>query len=234
MGWERANSNREAQIAMRRNVHRIDFDACPVYDISDTVGADLPPETQGNWTAQINTNNDNSAVANTIFGIAKKSLEANGIQVTHNPATAGEAGWNRRGQINVSSDVTGTYAASTIFKEWAGDLLHQENGKFYDKTLKYFEEKGQLNSAQMQQVKIVQESAVAATICNHFGLPTDEHPTYMALLKAQGGLDSTQLIKENVSTISAVSSYIVKEIRKHENELNAVTTQGAATQQPQQ
>lgn len=230
----RPNPQVDADIQMRKNVIDIKFAACPVYDISNTTGADIPPETeQGNWTGEINTNNDNSELANAVFSIAKKSLESNGIQVTQNPATAGEAGWSRRGQINVSSDVTGTYAVSTILKEWAGDLLHQEGGKFYDKTLKYFEDKGDLTPAHIQQIQKVQESTVAAAIFKYFNLPTDEHPTYMALLKAQGGLDSNQLINENVSTITAVSNYIIKELNKHEDELNAVAGQPAEAQPEQ-
>lgn len=240
----------EKQMKKRQAFHRINFEPCPVFDISDTVivderKANRAMETSSDWVGQVNTNNDNSAVATTVFEIAKRSLIANGIQVTQNPSTAGEASWSRRGQINVSDDVTGTYAVSTILKEWAGDLLHQEGGEFYSQSRKYLEDKGNLSQAHIMQIERVQESTVAAAISNHLGLPTNEHPTYMALLKAQGGLDSGQLIKENVSTITAVSNYILKELKRHEGELNAAAgdgqqaqpqpAQGAAVgQQPQQ
>jgi len=248
-GWMDADPRYEAGMKKRQAFHRVAFASCPVYDISDTVVVDerkanRPMETSANWIGTVNTNNDNSAVANAVFEIAKRSLIANGIHVTQNPSTAGEAGWSRRGQINVSSDVTGTYAVSTILKEWAGDLLHQEGGKFHDKTKEYLDAKGNLTAAHILQIQRVQESAVAAAISNHLGLPTNEHPTYMALLKAQGGLDSGQLIRENITTIASVSNYILKELRRHEGELNAAAgatgggtqtdAQGAAVGQQQQ
>jgi len=227
----------ERGMKLRQAFHRVKFDPCAVYDISDTVIvnerlANRPMATQSNWITQINTNNDNSAIANKIFEIAKRSLIANGIQVTQNPATGAEASWSTSSQINVSSNVTGTYAVSTILKEWAGKLLHHEGGEFYDNTLKYFEEKGNLSAANMMQIQRVQESTAAAAICNNLGLPTNEHPTYMALLKAQGGLDSGQLIKENVSTITAVCNYILKELKRHEGEIDAVAGEGGADAQP--
>jgi len=220
----------EELIKMRKNITRTAFAACPVYDISATEGRELPNMNRGSWTAEINNQNDNSAVANKVFEIAKKSLEANGIQVTQNPALAGEAGWSRRGQINVSSDVTGTYAVSTIIKEWAGDLLHQEGGKFYDNTLDYFEQKGELEPAHIEQIEKVREAAVAATICEFMGLPTKDQPKYMAQLRTHGGLDSAQLIRENISTLTAVSNYILKELKAHGRELNDAA--GIAPQQP--
>lgn len=234
-GRRRANPARERANTMRRQQSKpTTFDPCAVYAYENTTGSDLPAEQQGEWTGTVNTNNDNSAVANTIFEIAKMSLRANGITVTQDPSTAGEAGWSRRGQYNVSQDVTGTYAVSTIVKEWAGDLLHQAGGKFYDKTQEYLQAKGTATPAELQQIKKVQESTVAAAVSNHFGLPTDEHPTYMALLKAQGGLDSKQLIDENVTTISAVSSYIVREIKKYEQTLNRVAAEANPPEQAEQ
>ena len=240
-GWIQPNPRYEKEMRLRKTWvnYPMEFASCAVFDISDTVIfdeelANKSMETQGSWVGQINTHNDNSAIANKVFEIAKKSLIANGIQVTQNPATAKEASWSRRGQINVSSDVTGTYAVSTILKEWAGDLLHQEGGQFYSKSKKYLEDKGDLTPAHILQIERVQESTVAAAICKHLRLPTTEHPTYMALLKAQDGLDSGQLIRENITTIAAVSNYIIRELQKYEGELNAVAGEGEAQPNAQQ
>jgi len=207
--------NKMDAIRNRKNVKFIGFKPCIVYDIANTTGDPVVDEPA--WKGS----NDQRADAIALFSIAKKSLESMGIRVTQDPSTAGENGWSRKGQINVSSDASGSGAASTIFHEWAHDLLHQKDGMFYNKAQKYFEEKGQLNYAQIKQIKEIQSETVSATLCKHYGLPTDHQPTYMALWQAQGGLNSKQLIKENISTISAVSNFIIKQIEKYDDEFQA-------------
>jgi len=204
--------NKMDAISTRKDIKHIGFKPCVVFDIADTTGDPIPDEPL--WKGS----NDERADAIALFSIAKKSLESMGIRVTQDPATAGEGGWSRKGQINVSADASGSGAASTIFHEWSHDMLHQKGGRFYEKAQKYFEAKGELNYTQIKQIKEVQAETVSATLCKHFGLPADHHPTYMALWQAQGGLNSKQLIKENISTISTVCNFILKQVDKYDNE----------------
>jgi len=233
MGSRQPNQNRDNLIQIRTDAlgKYTTYDLCGVYDIANTEGADLPPESDSQWNSEINVNNDNSAIANELFRIAVVSLRGDGISVTQNPATAGEAGWSRGNQINISPDVTGTYALSTIIKQWAGALLTKPGGLFYSKLVKYFEDKGELTPANIEQIKRVEESTVAAAVCAHYNLPTDEAPKRNHLLAAQGGLSSQEVIRENVTTISKVSSHIVNEIDRHKKELDAVAAQAQPEQQ---
>ncbi len=217
--------NKMDAINNRRAIKHIGFKPCIVYDVANTTGDPIQDEPV--WKGS----NDQRADAMALFSIAKKSLENMGIRVTQDPSTAGENGWSRKGQINVSADATGSGAASTIFHEWAHDMLHQKGGMFYERAQKYFEDKGQLNYAQIKQIKEIQAETVSATLCKHFGLPTDHQPTYMALWQAQGGLNSKQLIKENISTITSVCNFILKQIDKYENEFQSAR---ANMNQPQQ
>ncbi len=225
-GYERPNPAKMREIETRRKIVKVEFGACGVYDYSNTTGRPLPVEPELNFNSD--DANDNRADATALFNIAKKSLEKNGITVTQDPSMGGEAGWRNSGQINVSSNVTGTYAASTILTQWAHELLHQPNGKFYSKTTKYFEEKGSLSPAQMKQIKDVQAKTVAAVICKHYDIPTNQHPTEMQLLKTLGGLDSRQIIGENYTVISSVCNHIIKEIKENEGEIQAARTQQPA------
>lgn len=231
-----ADTARDKLIKIRRDAmgKNTTFDPCVVYDVANTKGRPLAPEGQSQWNADINVNNDNSAVANQLFQIAVKSLQMQGIRVTQNPSTAGEAGWSRGGQINISPDVSGTYALSTIIKQWASALLTKPGGQFYSKLVKYFEDKGELTPANIEQIKRVEESTVAAAVCGYFGLPTDEAPRRNDLLAAQGGLSSEEVIRENVSTISTVSTHIIKAIKQNEQQLNAVAAEPQEQTPPQQ
>lgn len=157
-----------------------------------------------------------------------------GMRVTQDPATAGEAGWSRKGQINVSQNATGSGAASTIFHEWAHDLLHQSGGKFYNKALDYFQKKGDLNFAMIKQIKEIQAETVSAVLCKHYGLSVEHHPTYMALWQAQGKLSSKQLIKENITTITDVSNFIIGQIDVYKDEFEAARTSMQQQMQPEQ
>jgi len=205
------------QIRMRKNYTLGPFNACPVFDISDTHGADVPEEQK--WTST----NDNNADANTLFDIAKKSLESIGIRVTQDPATAGETGWSRNGQINVSQDVTGSNAAATIFKEWASDLLYNTTNvtpetDFGQKAIKYLEDKGDLTNAEVKVIKAIQAEAIAAAVCKHYNLPAPSVTSkFKTLTQTSGGMSIKQIINENLSTLTGVGSYIVSQIEDYNN-----------------
>jgi len=218
-GEERADRNKLDAIATRKDIKHIGFKPCVVYDVANTTGDPIVDEPL--WKQS----SDKRADAVALFSIAKKSLEDMGITVTQDPATAGEAGWSRKGQINVSADASGTGAAGIIFREWAHDLLHQRGGQFYNRAEKYLEQKGQLSPQQIKQIKNVQAETVSATLAKHFGLPVEYQPKYMALMQAQGGLNSKQLIRENISTIAAVSNFILKQMDKYKDEFQAAKAQ---------
>jgi len=55
----------------------------------------------------------------------------------------------------------------------------------------------------------------------------------MALWQAQGGLNSKQLIRENISTITSVCNFILKQVDKYESEFQTAKA-NMAQQQPQQ
>lgn len=218
----RANPNEIKDIEYRRSSKkRLELHPCVVYDVANTTGQALPDKDAGKIDF-MNASDDNET-ANKLFAIAKNSLESEGISVTQDPATASERGWSRGGHINVSSNITGTEALSVIIAEWASDLLHHETGKFYQASEKYFREKGgdDLTPQHIEQIKRVQAQAVGATLCDHYGLPTYFHPTRMALLNAQGGLDSEEIIKENMTTISGVALHILRVIEADSDEFNS-------------
>jgi len=220
--------NKVVAIENRKNIIHIGFKPCVVYDIANTTGNPIVDEPL--WKAS----NDKRADAIALFSVAKKSLEDMGVRVTQEPATAGESGWSMGGQINVSADASGTGAASIIFREWAHQLLNQRGGKFYEKAQDYFVKKGELNPAQIKQIRKIQEETVSATLCKHFNLSTEYQPTYMALMQAQGGLNSKQLIRENISTIASISNFILKQMDKYKDEIEAAKASITQSQQPQQ
>jgi hypothetical protein len=227
-GIEQIDNTKMNAIKTRRNIVHVKFDPCVVYDVANTEGEPIQdkPEWEGEY--------DDRADAKALFTIAKKSLEKMGMRVTQDPATAGEAGWSRKGQINVSQNATGSGAASTIFHEWAHDLLHQSGGKFYNKALDYFQKKGDLNFAMIKQIKEIQAETVSAVLCKHYGLSVEHHPTYMALWQAQGKLSSKQLIKENITTITDVSNFIIGQIDVYKDEFEAARTSMQQQMQPEQ
>jgi hypothetical protein len=219
-------------IDARKTIVKVKFEPCVVYDIANTEGEPVPAEPQWKGTS------DDRADAIALFNIAKKSIEEDGIRVTQDSAFGGEGGWSRGGQINISAGSVGSVAASTTFHEWAHELLHQKAGKFYDKFSKYMEglaEKGQLTFANMKQIKEVQVETVSAVMCKYYGLPTEYHPTYMALWEKQGGLKSKDLIKNNISTIREVSNYMIKKIDANRGEFDKAKAQmqQQAQQQPE-
>lgn len=217
--------NKIDAIRNRKDIKHIGFKPCIVYDVANTTGDPIVDEPL--WKGS----NDQRADAIALFSIAKKSLGDIGVRVTQEPATAGESGWSLGGQINVSADATGTGAASTIFREWAHQLLNQRGGQFYEKAQDYFTKKGELNAAQIKQIRKIQEETVSATLCKHFNLPSTHQPTYMALMQAQGGLNSKQLIKENITTIASLCNYILKQMDKYKGEFDAAKAQMTQRQQ---
>jgi hypothetical protein len=226
-GQEKYNPDEVNAIKSRRKIVRRSFKPCEVYDIANTQGDPIPEEPK--WKGEY----DDSADAIALFNIAKKSLEKEGVRVTQDSAFGGEGGFSAGGHINISAGAKGTGAASTIFHEWAHELLHQKGGKFESRSLEYFEKKNDLSYAQVKQIKEIQAETVSAVICKYYGLPTEHHPTYMALWQGQGKLSSKQLINENMKTVLEVSNYIIHQIDTNKEEF-AKAKVDVQPQQPQQ
>jgi len=214
-GIIRPNPRRDDEIRKRSKIHHLEFDECPVYDISNTEGEPLPELEKSN----IKFGHNQVENANILFAIAKKSLEDDGITVTQDPSTAGERGWSRGNRINISPDQTGEMAAQVIFGEWAYDLINNPSTEFSRKLHKQLEEKGELTPQQVAQIKMVIAQTVAATICGYYSVPTSLHPKYMDLLRAQGGLNSKDLVEENTDAIVEISRYIRKKVEQNKPEI---------------
>lgn len=218
-GTEPYDKSKMDAIESRRVIVKVKFEPCIVYDIANTEGEPLPQEPQWKGTA------DDRADAIALFNIAVKSLTSQGIKVTQSAASGGEGGWSAGGHINISAGSKGSMAASTIFHEWAHELLHQKGGKFYDKYMEKLKERGDLTYGQMLEIKEIQVETVSAVLCKHYGLPTEHHPTYMALWEKQGGLRSKDLIKENIATIREVSNFMIKQIEVYRDEFDKAKAQ---------
>lgn len=212
-----------AAIDMRKKEVRVSpsmqYHDCAVYDIANTTGDPVPEEPK--WMGEF----DDNQAAEALFNIAKKSLEKGGIKVTQNSAFGREGGWSAGGHINVSSGAKGSGAVSVIFHEWAHELLHWKNGKFYGAATKYFEDKGMLTYAQVKQIKETQAETSSYVLCRYYGLPTGNHPTYLALWQSQGQLSSKQLLKENMYLVTDVCNYIIDQVEKYQSEFDVAKTQ---------
>lgn len=215
--------SRRKEVKVRYN----QFRDCDVYDVANTEGEDLPEEPK--WKGEY----DDRVDAIALFNIAKKSLADTGINVTQKSSSRGEGGWSSGGMINISAGATGSGAASTIFHEWAHELLHWESGKYYSKTLKYFEQKRELTSTQVKQIKETQAETCSYVLCRYFGLPVGHHPVYLALWQAQGKLNNKQVIKENISTITDVCNHIITQVNKYSDEFEKARAQMTQMKQQQ-
>lgn len=205
------NQNEINAIQKRRSTRRMIFNPCVVYDIANTTGQELPQEPD--WKPTF----DNDEAANALFRVAKKSMEKMGIRTPQ--------------EIEGAS---GTGGVAIAFSSWADALMHQAGGRFEGKSLDYFQRKGDLTPAQINQIKKVQAESVSAVLCRHFNIPAQYHPTEMALLQAQGRLSSRQLIKENVSTIVDVSNFIISQIKANQGEFTGAEVPAQAGQEPEE
>jgi hypothetical protein len=213
-GTEPFDKKKMDDIESRTKIIKTGFSDCSVYDVANTTGEALPEEPTWKGTS------DDSADSIALFNIAKKSLENSGIKVTQDPSKQGEGGLSGIGYINISAGEKGSGAASIIFHEWGHELLHHPNSKFHSRSLEYFEKKGELTYTQIKQIKEVQAETISAVLCKHYAIPTNQHPTYMALWQGQGGLKSKELIKENIETIREVSNFIIKQIELNKIEFD--------------
>ena len=203
------------------------FSDCTVYDVSDTVGDPVPEEPR--WKGVY----DDNVTAYALFQVGKKSLENDGIKVTQQSAFGGEGGWSSGGRINVSKGATGSGAVSTLFHEWAHELMHYPQSKFFVDVRKYIDDPDfiELNSgksldlAQIKQIKETQVETVANAVNRYFGIPSEHNTVYLAFWQKNGKMKAKAIMKKFLPEIRNTANHIIKEVSKYQNEINSIVAQ---------
>lgn len=161
-----------------------------VYDISDTYELNEKgkvPE-QPKWFAS----NEPSEVADEIVARVHEFAKDLGINITKDTANGKERGYSSGGHINLSSDVEGVGAASTLVHEMAHELLHwKEKSPFY-------------MEGATREMQELQAESVSYVVMKHYNLPVEQHPTYLVLWRA-----NRDKIKANLQTIQKCAKYII-------------------------
>jgi hypothetical protein len=175
-----------AQVNMR-------FGLGKVYDISDTYAlndqGDVPETPK--WYGE----NEPSEVADELVVRLKKFAESLNIKITKETSKGGEKGFSAGEHINLSSDVAGVAEASVLIHELAHELLHwKTKSPFYIDDAK-------LQTAEMREL---QAESVSYATMKYFELPVTQHPTYLALWKA-----NKEKIMANLNVIVKCSKYII-------------------------
>ena len=183
--------------AKSRNFTR--FSLGKVYDISDTYPlnekGDIPA--QPKWFAD----NEPSEVADQLVERVKEFANDLGIRITKDDAKGGEKGFSAGGHINLSSEVEGVGAASTLIHELAHELLH-------------WKEKSPFHVGEAtRDMQELQAESVSYVVLKHYGLPVTQHPTYLALWKA-----NKDKIKANLQVIQKCAKYIIDGIDAQESD----------------
>lgn len=169
------------------------FSMGKVYDISDTYALNDEgniPETP-KWYAE----NEKSDVADELVMRLKQFAETLNIKVTKDTAKGGEKGFSAGEHINLSSDVEGVAEASVLVHELAHELLHWKT-----KSPFYVDDP----AAQTAEMRELQAESVSYAVMKYFELPVTQHPTYLALWKA-----NKDKIMTNLNVIVKCSKYII-------------------------
>jgi hypothetical protein len=169
------------------------FSMGKVYDISDTYPLNDEgkiPE-QPKWFAE----NEKSEVADALTTRLKAFAESLNIRITKDTAKGGEKGFSAGEHINLSSDVEGVAEASVLAHELAHELLHWKT-----KSPFYIDDP----AAQTSEMRELQAESVSYAIMKYFELPVTQHPTYLALWKA-----NKEKIMVNLNVIVKCSKFII-------------------------
>lgn len=169
------------------------FSMGKVYDISDTYPLNDEgkiPE-QPKWFAE----NEKSEVADALITRLKAFAESLNIRITKETAKGGEKGFSAGEHINLSSDVEGVAEASVLAHELAHELLHWKT-----KSPFYIDDP----AAQTSEMRELQAESVSYAIMKYFELPVTQHPTYLALWKA-----NKEKIMVNLNVIVKCSKFII-------------------------
>jgi len=169
------------------------FSMGKVYDISDTYPLNEKgevPETP-KWYAE----NDKNEVADELVIKLKQFAESLNIKVTKDTAKGGEKGFSAGEHINLSSDIEGVAVASVLVHELAHELLHWKT-----KSPFYIDDP----AAQTAEMRELQAESVSYAVMKYFELPVTQHPTYLALWKA-----NKEKIMVNLNVIVKCSKFII-------------------------
>lgn len=169
------------------------FSMGKVYDISDTYPLNEKgevPETP-KWYAD----NEPSNVADELIERLKIFGESLNIKITKNDAKGGEKGFSAGEHINLSSDIAGVGEASTLVHELAHELLHWKT-----KSPFYIDDP----AVQTAEMRELQAESVSYAVMKYFELPVTQHPTYLALWKA-----NKDKIMMNLNVIVKCSKFII-------------------------
>ena len=176
-----------------------------VFDISDTEPIDERGEVpeEPNWFADLEPTERSIE----LYKYFIELCEDMGIQISKSGSERGEKGYSAGNKINISSAREGAGEVSTLVHEIAHELMH------WKKSSIYFQDK---TDAKLREL---QAESVSYVVLKHYELPTEHHPTYLALWKA-----NKEKIKENVKVITDVAKFIISEIDKIEkrNQKNEV------------
>jgi hypothetical protein len=169
------------------------FSIGTVFDISDTYplsGAGEIPETP-KWFAE----NEPSEVADELIVRLKKFAESLNIKITKDVSKGGEKGFSAGKHINLSSDIAGVAEASVLIHELAHELLHWKT-----KSPFYIDDP----NVQTAEMRELQAESVSYATMKYFELPVTQHPTYLALWKA-----NKEKIMSNLNVIIKCSKFII-------------------------
>lgn len=169
------------------------FSLGKVYDISDTYPLNEKgeiPETP-KWYGE----NEPSEVADELTERLSKFAETLGIQLTKSDAKGGEKGFSAGEHINLSSDISGVGQASTLVHELAHELLHWKTKS------PFYIDNDEVNTREMKEL---QAESVSYAVMKYFELPVTQHPTYLALWKA-----NKDKIMNNLNIIIKCSKFII-------------------------
>lgn len=164
-----------------------------VYDISDT----YPLNDQGDVpeTPKWYGENEPSEVADELVVRLKKFAESLNIKITKEKSKGGEKGFSAGEHINLSSDVAGVAEASVLIHELAHELLHWKTKS------PFYIDDANLQTSEMREL---QAESVSYATMKYFELPVTQHPTYLALWKA-----NKDKIMANLNVIVKCSKYII-------------------------
>jgi hypothetical protein len=125
----------------------------------------------------------------------KKFAESLNIKITKDTSKGGEKGFSAGEHINLSSDVAGVAEASVLIHELAHELLHWKTKS------PFYVDDANLQTAEMREL---QAESVSYATMKYFELPVTQHPTYLALWKA-----NKEKIMANLNVIVKCSKYII-------------------------
>ncbi len=179
--------------AVRKGQTVTRFSMGKVYDISDTYALNEKGEVpeQPKWFAD----NEPSEIADQLVVRLSEFAETLGIKLTKEASKGGEKGYSAGEHINLSSDISGVGAASTLVHELAHELLHWKT-----KSPFYIDD----DSVNTREMKELQAESVSYAVMKYFELPVTQHPTYLALWKA-----NKEKIMSNLNIIVKCSKYII-------------------------